>query len=343
MSIIRKLYHHLLLVPGISTGFRITLRGCATVFMLHRFADAERGIAGLEPNFLREALDLLRRNKYEIISLAELYNRLSGHGPSLDGAVVFTIDDGYIDQAKVACPVFAEFDCPVTTFVTTGFLDGDLWLWWDKIEYTFATTQRKSVSVRLGDETVKFDWDAKETIDSVLLNFIERCKILDDNKKQSAIVHLAESAEVDLPDSPPAMYSPMTWDDVRHCEDKGMTFGPHTVTHPILSRTPLEQAIFEITESWQRLCAEARHPVPVFCYPNGQWSDFGSREIEIMIKAGLRGAVVGCHGFAELASFNKDDKQPFMVRRLPFPDTLSDLIQYVSGIERCKHKLRGLK
>ncbi len=28
----------------------------------------------------------------------------------------------------------------------------------------------------------------------------------------------------------------MSWDQARLCEERGMTFGPHTVTHPILSR-----------------------------------------------------------------------------------------------------------
>ena len=63
---------------------------------------------------------------------------LSGDGPPLNRAVAFTIDDGYVEQATVAAPVFAEFDCPVTTFVTSGFLDRALWFWWDQIEYVFA-------------------------------------------------------------------------------------------------------------------------------------------------------------------------------------------------------------
>jgi peptidoglycan/xylan/chitin deacetylase (PgdA/CDA1 family) len=343
MSIIKNIYHRLLLVPGVPFGFRFALRDCATVFMLHRFTDEELGITDLDPNQLRKGLDYLRRNKYELLSLSELYSRLSGNGPSLRGAVVFTIDDGYLDQARIACPIFAEFDCPVTTFVTTGFLDGTLWFWWNKIEYIFSKTQRTSVLIRLGEETVMFDWSTGENVDAVRADFIERCKVLDDSEKHCAIDRLAESAEVDLPASPPPKYAPMSWDDVRECEKKGMTFGPHTVTHPVLSRTTAEQATLEINESWQRLCAEAQHPVPIFCYPNGQWLDFGPREIEIMMKAGLIGAVVGAPGFADVATFTRDDEQPFKVRRLSFPNTLSDLIQYVSGIERCKHIVRGMK
>lgn len=39
--------------------------------------------------------------------------------------------------------MFAEFDCPFTTFLTTGFLDRTLWFWWDRIEYVFCHAVRR--------------------------------------------------------------------------------------------------------------------------------------------------------------------------------------------------------
>jgi peptidoglycan/xylan/chitin deacetylase (PgdA/CDA1 family) len=309
--------------------------------MLHRFEDQERGVRGFDPAHLRKGLEYLRRNKYELLSLTELFSRLAGNGPPLRGAVVFTIDDGYVDHANIAGPVFAEFDCPATTFVTTGFLDGALWMWWDKIEYILSNTRRRSVEFRLGEKTVRYDWSSEEERGSAQVNMVLSCKEFSDGELIAAIALLAENAEVDLPVKPPVMYAPMTWDEARASEKRGMTFGPHSVTHPILSRITSEQASWEITESWQRLCAEVEHPLPVFCYPNGQWEDFGPRDIEILRKAGLQGAVVGAEGFADPGSFRHESDGPFKMRRLPFPENLSDLIQYVCGIERCKQIVRG--
>lgn len=342
MGIIRNTYHRLLLVPGLPSCFRSAMKNCATVFMLHRFEDKDRGIVGLNPAILRHALGFLRQNGYEFLSLRDMYERLAGNGPELNGAVVFTIDDGYIDHAEIAGPVFAEFDCPVTTFVTTGFLDGNLWMWWDKIEYIFTKTRCQSASIQINGETLDYKWHHVEELGLAKKAFIERCKILSDNDKHRAISLFADRTEVDLPVKPPIMYEPMTWNHVRNYEKSGMSFGPHTVTHPVMSRISTEQASFEINESWHRLCEEATNPVPVFCYPNGQWSDFGTREIELLQDAGLVGAVVGERGFADVSSFRLIDTERFMMRRLPFPDDLSDLIQFVSGIERCKLLLRGM-
>ena len=118
---------------------RPLMSGRATIFMLHRFRCADAGVRGHDPAFVRAALEYLRANRYELVSLRELYARMARDAMPVRRAVAFTIDDGYFDHAEVAAPIFAAFDCPVTTFVTTGFLDGHLWFWWDQIEYVFES------------------------------------------------------------------------------------------------------------------------------------------------------------------------------------------------------------
>jgi len=54
--------------------------------------------------------------------------------------------------------------------------------------------------------------------------------------------------------------------------------GPHTVSHPILSRVGEGRSDYEIAESWRVVAHETDAAVPVFCYPNGTLSDFSSPE-----------------------------------------------------------------
>jgi len=246
-----------------------------------------------------------------------------------------------MDQAEIAAPVFAEFDCPVTTFVTTGFLDGQLWFWWDKIEFIFSMTSQKSVKISLPELNLAYELSSNDMRHKAQEDFTQRCKVIADDAKHRRISALAEAAGVELPRTPPQQYAPMSWDQARACETHGMTFGPHTVTHPILSQTDSHQSKLEIEESWVRLSKEVRHPVPIFCYPNGQWKDFGQREIDVMHELGLQGAVVGEPGFADPRPFANDPAGRFKVMRFGFPETLPHLIQYVSGIERCKMMVRG--
>jgi peptidoglycan/xylan/chitin deacetylase (PgdA/CDA1 family) len=338
---IKQLVLKSLLLPGFPGFLRYVQRDCATIFMLHRFQDTERGIAGCEISHLRHALAYLTRNSYELVTLKDLFERLGGKGPQARGAVAFTIDDGYIEQATTAAPVFSEFGCPVTTFVSTGFLDGKLWFWWDQIEHVFRHAARPSLEVRAGDTVCEYHWENEDQRIRAQADFTATCKYLSEAERVAAITQLAQASEVEVPGTPPPQFAPMSWDQLRKCEEIGMTFGPHSVSHPVLSRTSHDATTYEIAESWARLRAEARSPVPIFCYPNGEWGDFGDREIVALRRLGFVGAVVAEPGYANALTFQRGEDNRFRVQRFGFPDDLPHMVQYVSGVERLKQVLRG--
>jgi peptidoglycan/xylan/chitin deacetylase (PgdA/CDA1 family) len=329
-----------LALPGVSQPFRFFLKRHATIFMLHRFEDPEHGVSGFPTAALRQALAWLRRHHYPLLSLDEVFSRLEENDLPR-AAVAFTIDDGYLDQATVGAPVFAEFDCPVTTFLTSGFLDAQLWFWWDHIEYVFRHTRLRHVKMEVGGQPLDYAWENDDTRMGHQKDLTERCKRIPDAEKHAAIERLAIAAEVTIPESPPGEYAPMTWEDARRCEGKGMTFGPHTVTHPILSQTPDEQSAYELKESWKRLTAEVRQPVPVFCYPNGGRTDFGPREVNCLRTLGIRGAVVGEPGYASVHRLAAKPERAFSVERFVMPDKLPITIQYAAGVERLKELIRN--
>lgn len=340
MGLLKNVVRGVLALPGTSSSFRLLLGRSAVILMLHRFTDPERGVHGDDPARVRQFLAYLRKNKYQFLPLDEVFSRLAERKP-LQGAVAFTIDDGYYDQASIGGDAFAEYDCPVTVFLTSGFVDGQLWFWWDKIDHVFRETSRPEFRVALGDRELAYSIPDAKTRGAARADFIEKCKKVPDAEKHAAIARLAAAAEVALPQKPPPRYAPLTWDEARKCEGRGMTFGPHTVTHPILSNTSDEQSELEIRRSWERIQAEVRRPVPIFCYPNGQWGDFGPREVANLQRAGLKGAVLGVGGYARIEAFHGSSENPFKVPRFCWPGQLVDLAQYVSGLERMKEIVRG--
>lgn len=334
------LLRKLILVPGATLPLRPLMRSRAVVFMLHRFRDPERGVEGQDLQELREGLAFLRRKRFQFIALDDLFKRLA-EGAPVRRTIAFTIDDGYYDQATIGAKVFAEYDCPVTTFVTSGFLDGQLWFWWDKIEYVFEVTRRDKVQVKLGDQELDYSLDGQPSRGRALSDFVARCKAVPEQEKLAAISRLATQAGVEMPACPPPRYAPMTWEEARRCEAGGMSFGPHTVTHPILSKTTDQESRKEIADSWARLQSQVQRPVPVFCYPNGGPADFGDREVATLRQLGLKGAVVGLPpGYAGKETYRRSPDGAFRIPRFGFPENRVDLIQIVYGIERFKQILR---
>jgi peptidoglycan/xylan/chitin deacetylase (PgdA/CDA1 family) len=339
MGSLKRHLLRLMAAPAVAGSFAALTRGCATIFMLHRFREPARGIQGDDPGVLKHVLSYLRKHRYQLVSAADVVARLKAREPLLRRAVAFTIDDGYAEQADQAA-LFAEFDCPVTTFVATGFLDCLIWFWWDRIEYAFEHTRRRKVTVELHSTELNYHWQHPAQLASVQEDFTRRCKRVPDVEKNAAIDRLAAALEVEIPQQAPDRYTPMSWDQLRACERMGMTFGPHTVTHPVLSQVSDAVASREIGDSWLRLRAEAASPVPVFCYPNGQTGDFGEREFRILAKLGMQGAVVSTPGHASVRSFHRAPDARFQVQRMAYPGDLPTSVQYVSGLEILKRFVR---
>src|ERR1700686_382207 len=159
---LKRLLIRSLLLPGVVAPFSPFMKGRAAIFMLHRFRDPDLGTEGHDPALLRNVLIHLRKKHYHLLSLEEPFRRWMAE-ENLERVVVFTIDDGHLEHATVAAPIFAEFDCPVTTFAATGFLDGRLWCWWDQITYVFAHTERRSVSLALAGVELNYHWQDEDS------------------------------------------------------------------------------------------------------------------------------------------------------------------------------------
>jgi peptidoglycan/xylan/chitin deacetylase (PgdA/CDA1 family) len=59
----------------------------------------------------------------------------------------------------------------------------------------------------------------------------------------------------------------LTWTEVRELQNKGITFGSHTLSHPELYNLPWEKVRRELHDSKQRIEYELHMPVTSFCYP----------------------------------------------------------------------------
>jgi peptidoglycan/xylan/chitin deacetylase (PgdA/CDA1 family) len=299
-----------------------------SIFTLHRFAVPDLGIEGHDPAEVAKTLAGLHRERIPVLSLGSVVAALHDRTPLPRRAAVFTVDDGYFDFAEVGAPIFARFDCPVTVFLVTGFLDGSCWLWWDKVRYLFVHGSPSpgtplleyaglpSTPARLGALAGEISHRATRIPNAELMALID---------------FLAERAQVTLPEVPPPEFRPMTWSAARALASRGVSFGPHTVTHPVLDRTSEDHARRDITESWRRIREVLEAPLPVFSYPNG---GFGAREADLVRAAGLRAAVATTPRYLTVDAPPRDEGWLFRLPRFPYPDLPPALQLTVAGFRR---------
>src|SRR5437762_7191960 len=183
LSLSRRFLLRVMGAEILAPALRTLGRGLLSIFTLHRFTDPDLGVVGHDPALLRYHLAYLRRHHHALFSLPDGVRQIENGGTGGWGggapAVAFTVDDGYAGFARIAAPIFAEYDCPVTLFVTTGFLDGQLWLWWDRVAFLFTHTQRCSFLLEVGREARPYSWSTPGELDRVRHDVLARLEWVD--------------------------------------------------------------------------------------------------------------------------------------------------------------------
>ncbi len=318
---LKKTLIHSLTTPPLS-DIASRIFGCGVpIFILHRFESDS--CAGTSPSHLRHCLQYFSENGHTFISLEKLITSLKNNEPLPPKSVVFTIDDGFADQVEVAAPIFLAFNCPVTIFLITGMLDGELWPWDDKVSYLINSTRKQSINFSLANELIKLQLNTQSTKRSATRIIRNAIKMQSSESVHDALNQLEKVTDISLPRNPPNGFQPITWDMAREYESKGIIFAPHTVSHRILSNLDAGTAESEIVTSWHRIKAELKSPSPVFSYPTGRYCDYGAREIDMIKKAGLIGAVSTYPAQVEITK--QPNKYLYQLPRLAFPASLEEL------------------
>lgn len=305
------------------------------VFMLHRVSPTSaQNEPGVTTDHFRNCLDYLVTNDYTLISLEKLINALSNNQKLPVKSVVFTIDDGYKEQAETAIPIALEYNCPITFFLITGMLDQSLWPWDAKVSWIIESSSRQSLESSPTVKKLNLGNDDTTSKKALRRSIQEKLKKHDTEFIARILQGLADDADLTIPTTPPSAFQPMTWDMVRGLENKGVHFAPHSATHQILSNLDKSSMEQEISNSWCRLKSELNNPLKVFCYPNGTALDFGVSEINFLKENGFLGAVTSIPKNVEykLTSDNYIHSLP----RLSLPDNMPEFIQYCSWIERAR-------
>ncbi len=258
--------------------------------MYHRFAPTSSGDAR------RVDADCLEGQLGYILAHHEIWNPdrylqllTAGVFEASRPPVVVTVDDGYADFYTVAFPLLRRHGIGATVFVTTGFIAGRCWFWWDRLSYLLRAAPRGERRFTVAGVTAHGDPAAVEARRALWRVFANHLSTLPDDDKETALADLAEALQVALPAQAPPEYAGMTWDQIRELADHGMTLGAHTLSHPVLSRVDNDRAWQEISRSRDELAEQIGRDVVWFCYPQGLPTDFRPETVELVRQAGFRG------------------------------------------------------
>jgi peptidoglycan/xylan/chitin deacetylase (PgdA/CDA1 family) len=257
----------------------------------------------LSPATFEAQMRHLKKN-YRVISLEQLCSEL--HDPAAGHGVAVTFDDGYRGIYDYAYPVLLKYQIPATVFLIAQSMETGQVAWYDRVFVSLQLLSSDTLDIEL-DQSRHFALPSAQHRFRAALEIVVRLRGLPDWRRRECCADLEK--RVILPETQLAERI-LNWEQVQVMHRAGISFGSHTVTHPVVSRLAVEEMARELTESKKIIEGRLGTPVQDFAFPFGSFDDCGSEAGSQLASAGYRCAVTTVHGV------NSVGTDPFALRRV---------------------------
>ncbi|MFH2001549.1 MAG: polysaccharide deacetylase family protein, partial [Planctomycetota bacterium] len=223
---------------------------------------------------------------------------------------------GYKDNMTHALPLLRKYGLPATIFLEAEAVDrrGLTWI------HKFFFLRRYKGSRHIASEYIRMTQDAKlaqqlraalsgpeESLEYTVKRLLKYDADAGDRGRLfDTMFRAAGGNEQELLDN-----AYLSWDDVRAMAGQGISFGCHTLSHPILSSLTRDEARHEISGARRLIREKAGIDAGTFAYPWGRVWDFTSETVELLKEEGFLCAMImddaslfpGCCDFFRLSRY----------------------------------------
>jgi peptidoglycan/xylan/chitin deacetylase (PgdA/CDA1 family) len=279
---------------GLHKAIGSATRGTGVILTLHHVRPwrpvtpgyAPNRLLEITPEFLDEALGVVRAMGYEFVSLEEAARRLRHREGAPFAALTF--DDGYRDTRDFALPILERHGAPFTVFFATGFIERTARLWWLELEEAV----RRLDAVEIAREGFRWRLEAGAPAEKSMAydRIYWSLRARPESELLDVVGELARRADVSTAALAGQLF--MDWDEVAaFAKHPLVRIGAHSQTHRRLAQWPLAEAREEMAGSKAALEARIGRPVESFAYPVGDATSAGPREFELARETGFDCAV----------------------------------------------------
>jgi len=230
---------------------------------------------------------------FNVVSLEEILDCLRSGEKLPKRCLAITFDDGYEDNYLYAFPILKNYSLPATVFLTAGCVDTGEPLWFDQVLYAFDKTSEHTVELPSSGNRLFFRTpDAKLR---VAFQTLYHLMTIPDSSRVSDMYVVFSQLGVKPPERIQE-HNLLSWSQIQQMVAGGIFFGSHTLTHPILSRMPLEDAKRELAESKRLIESHVQRQVRLFAYPNGRPDDYSLDIVNLITETGYDAALTTITG-----------------------------------------------
>jgi peptidoglycan/xylan/chitin deacetylase (PgdA/CDA1 family) len=232
--------------------------------------------------FAAEVAYLARHHR--VLPLAELVEAMLAGRPLPRGAVAITFDDGFADNFHLAYPILQRYGVPATIFLVFESIETGRFPWPERVAYLLQRTQRTRLEISRPEPRV-FSLRSQAEKLAAFATLLRLLKTCETEVRRRAVDDLEAELSVG-----PDQGMMLTWEQCQRMAQSVVSFGSHTLTHPILPQTQAEEVKHEIATSKALIEARLGRRVRYFAYPN---DEFSRAALDAVEGAGLEAAFAG--------------------------------------------------
>lgn len=252
-------------------------------------------------------LDDLCRNGSPV-SMEMVLEAAQGGRPLPPRAFAITFDDGFANNLHVAAPLLQERNLPATFYLTTDFINRNVMVWIDRIEWALEQVSTGSLQIKRGSRSFSTDRERVALLEEVRVMIKSDPKadgnaLADDIQRQLGFVLTYSSND--------PLDRKLSWDEVVRLKNHpNFMIAGHSHKHRILSYLNDEELENDITTSIRHLRERAGIASHHYAYPEGLQYCYSGKVIDVLKRHGIACCPSAIDGTNSLPA------DPFHLRRI---------------------------
>ncbi|HMI50444.1 MAG TPA: polysaccharide deacetylase family protein [Candidatus Saccharimonadales bacterium] len=247
------------------------------------------------------------RKHYRIVSLAEMIAEMESPAKA-DPAVAITFDDGYADLYAQAFPILQKLTIPATVYLTAGAIETGEVAWYDRVFVAFQVMPLEEFELP-SDSPRRVRLSTPSDRLKAAVEYITLMRGLPASEQRAKIAMLESSVRFPQKSMSNRMLS---WTQIRRMIEGGVSFGAHTMTHPVVSRLTETELYAELADSKKLIEDRIQQPALDFAFPFGKLDECGHRAMTTLSQLGYRSAATTIEGV------NVPGSNPFFLKRVSY-------------------------
>jgi len=238
-----------------------------------------------EPQNFKQQMLFLKKN-YHVLSLSEFIQCMKNGQKYPDNSVLITFDDGYKDNYINAYPVLKKLSLPAVIFLTTDPVEKNIPLFYDSLRYAILNTKRKTLDLHDWGLRLYALYNSELYLKEIICEITDYSKTLSRRRQLEFTDVIFDRLLLDKK-SLLSQKLYLDWNEIKEMASSGIEFGAHTMSHPSLGKTSLEQIKKELVESKKLIETRTGKEVVSFAYPFGSSHDYSSTLPDILDENGF--------------------------------------------------------